>query len=1358
MANEQAANNAKKSRKINFYKFVGKVEEKKGVLMSVGNNKLVTAVNGVGGTLNGIARVLDEYVKLSASNFLKEQKLKKVESTETKKVEKKKGLGGGAGVTKATALVGAAFGGFLSLFSGLFKTLIMLPVLNWISKPENKKKLENIVGALADIGKFLFELVSGVVGTTLELIAGFTKLPFWKEILKFGLFFAALGTSFLAFKKLFGGKAAKVVVKMVFGLFKGFFTAMVKFSAKLAASVARRGLRGAKGLLKGGRGFKGKGGLVKGALGAAAITFGTSFALDRAADAMSGEDLKEFDDDLKDLEKDEEKQVDAEFTRLTGEITKAVSIMDSAANPSAKDKAEPSPTGAPQPATAAAPTKTGGVQPPPEPKDQGSLKPATPPPTGSSVTPSAGVSQLMAAGGRLRKRAAGGPVEPGARAPQMQQQQKKVSSLPLSALPKLIGKTAPVFNVKEYAAQAKLLPKLFRLPMKVVGLATLGIITNIAKVLSKVPGAGLFVGTIEGLIAPIASAFGLQSNVTSKMKGAGIAQAKEMEKKKTRQAEQQQVEQQQEQTKKIEQQQAKVAEVAKKKNIFEKAGDGVKGFFGNLFQKKAGGGWIQGPQTGYPVSLDGGKSVSFIGHGTEYVATKSGGGSAFVIPYDTPATRGNKNLTARRQKEATSAGFKFSNGGRYRDENSEKREEQQRELKFSGDPRPPYTDKKRAEGGKVDQSGKKFDIIAGAKKTIGLKRGVGDMCAFTTRAALAAAGHPAAEQRTKKGDLDSEGTKYSGRNFAASLAGSDIGEIIRSKGAIKAGDLIFWRQDANGRYKKGAVTHIGIAADDGLKNQYDHNRSKGFQYRPHWHGYAGTSWFAGVRLNGNVNAGAGTDPGAGGDTTGAGGDTTGGGDTSSSTSSEPKTAEQRKKELDALLEGTLAGSVETAAKALFGAPDAAPATPAAATPGTATPAKAGGGRAAAQMNAGMPKLSKQQLADMEVEDGKGEAKSPIENGWTKFANGGLIALGKLAAGGKLQNGRLPEDVLQSIGGGHKLHKSVAGQFLALKEAAKKDGFPFGSALRINSSYRSLQRQKELYASLGPGTAAYPGTSNHGWGKAVDLWYTDGAYKWLRKNAGKFGFTQIPGYATDNPNGHEAWHWENLTGGGNTSPTATAGSTSQPGEGPAGIDPVTGQPKTGADEAPPETPEQKVARMKEMLSTALGKMTGAGGLSLFSQSKGGTDMYDASRSVFGGGTSDAGVLNEEAGFKFDKSTIKAVQPGLAQEQIKAAPPAMTAPSQNNNIKGATESTDQLKSKVKAQKTQASIDLAQKTQQSNANAMQAMQRAQQVPKNGASGSTIDIPVAGGRGEDPDDVILYRPGFGLFAGLVNAGGSGL
>jgi len=72
--------------------------------------------------------------------------------------------------------------------------------------------------------------------------------------------------------------------------------------------------------------------------------------------------------------------------------------------------------------------------------------------------------------------------------------------------------------------------------------------------------------------------------------------------------------------------------------------------------ERAMGGWIQGPQSGYPVSLDGGGSTAFIGHGLEYVAQKAKGG-AFVVPFNTSATKNDGNLTDRRITEASSKGF-----------------------------------------------------------------------------------------------------------------------------------------------------------------------------------------------------------------------------------------------------------------------------------------------------------------------------------------------------------------------------------------------------------------------------------------------------------------------------------------------------------------------------------------------------------------------------------------------------------------------------------------------------------------------------------------------------------------------------
>ena len=79
---------------------------------------------------------------------------------------------------------------------------------------------------------------------------------------------------------------------------------------------------------------------------------------------------------------------------------------------------------------------------------------------------------------------------------------------------------------------------------------------------------------------------------------------------------------------------------------------------GGKLAEFAGGGWIHGPQSGYPVSLDG-NGPDFIGHGSEYVARK-GDGTSFIIPFDTKATRTNPNLTNNRLREAKQMGYDVS--------------------------------------------------------------------------------------------------------------------------------------------------------------------------------------------------------------------------------------------------------------------------------------------------------------------------------------------------------------------------------------------------------------------------------------------------------------------------------------------------------------------------------------------------------------------------------------------------------------------------------------------------------------------------------------------------------------------------
>lgn len=117
------------------------------------------------------------------------------------------------------------------------------------------------------------------------------------------------------------------------------------------------------------------------------------------------------------------------------------------------------------------------------------------------------------------------------------------------------------------------------------------------------------------------------------------------------------------------------------------------------------------------------------------------------------------------------------------------------------------------------------------------------------------------------------------------------------------------------------------------------------------------------------------------------------------------------------------------------------------------------------------------------------------------------------------NGRISRDVLFPIGDrNHRLAGPAAASWRNLVSAAATDGID----LKITDSYRSydqqvdLVRRKGLYAD--GGLAATPGTSNHGWGLAVDADVTDPATRdWLQINGPRFGWVEaVP---------REPWHWE-----------------------------------------------------------------------------------------------------------------------------------------------------------------------------------------------------------------------------------------
>ena len=151
-------------------------------------------------------------------------------------------------------------------------------------------------------------------------------------------------------------------------------------------------------------------------------------------------------------------------------------------------------------------------------------------------------------------------------------------------------------------------------------------------------------------------------------------------------------------------------------------------------------------------------------------------------------------------------------------------------------------------------------VLKGAKALpIGTMKGVDDMCAHTTRMALGKGGRPAntlMNKCTSTADLDvPKGYPPSlvNKDLAGSFGGSDLGQVIKSKSSMKAGDILLWHA-ASGRsarkYGVGAITHVGIAGADGLKGDkgiYDHSSRTGWRPRP-FVAWGSDPLFAAVRL------------------------------------------------------------------------------------------------------------------------------------------------------------------------------------------------------------------------------------------------------------------------------------------------------------------------------------------------------------------------------------------------------------------------------------------------------------------------------------------------------------------------------
>lgn len=133
---------------------------------------------------------------------------------------------------------------------------------------------------------------------------------------------------------------------------------------------------------------------------------------------------------------------------------------------------------------------------------------------------------------------------------------------------------------------------------------------------------------------------------------------------------------------------------------------------------------------------------------------------------------------------------------------------------------------------------------------------------------------------------------------------------------------------------------------------------------------------------------------------------------------------------------------------------------------------------------------------------------------------------------RASNGELPDADLCVLWDGDERLRPDAAMAMARLDMAYREAF--GTDVPVSDAYRSYGSQVEVRRTR-PGLSARPGTSQHGWGVAVDLGGTIATggegYRWLMEHAGEYGW-ENPAWARPGGSGpHEPWHWEYAAGRG-----------------------------------------------------------------------------------------------------------------------------------------------------------------------------------------------------------------------------------
>lgn len=140
------------------------------------------------------------------------------------------------------------------------------------------------------------------------------------------------------------------------------------------------------------------------------------------------------------------------------------------------------------------------------------------------------------------------------------------------------------------------------------------------------------------------------------------------------------------------------------------------------------------------------------------------------------------------------------------------------------------------------------------------------------------------------------------------------------------------------------------------------------------------------------------------------------------------------------------------------------------------------------------------------------------------------------------NGQFDASILLQVAPTCVAYYRAAPSLISMMAAARRDGIRLLPA-DCYRDYAGQVAMREMWCGRGAcHMAAVPGTSNHGWGKAVDfgdMTFDSAAYHWLKAHAGEFGWNH-PGVMEPGGSVPEPWHWEWVGDGGRMFPGSSHG--------------------------------------------------------------------------------------------------------------------------------------------------------------------------------------------------------------------------